>query len=151
MPPSHRPLASLIGTFNLLTNFGHDSPIEMAAAGTAAQDGEPDEEDDQEAMSDTAEASDVDVSQSQAEIGQEGRRVPQRAGSLYIEARLHPFDVEVLLKAAPSEEVAQAWREGIVAPRFRHRVKLVSHERYADDDTGMELLYDEGRRFWEQG
>lgn len=80
----------------------------------------------------------------------------QKETSRYIEARLHPTDVAAILAAAPSSEVAQAWRDGSEAPGIRHRFKVCEHEAskggarptWKDGET-MQALYDEGRRWWE--
>lgn len=111
----------------------------------ASTEGEADEESSEEA------SGGVDGSQSPSQRGQTERELCRSPGSLYIEARLHPLDVDIVLKAAPSEEVAQAWRKGTVAPPFRHRLKLRAHKEFADEEAGMRVLYDEGRKFWEEG
>lgn len=72
---------------------------------------------------------------------------------VYIEARLHPLDVDLLLELAPGKQVAEAWTLGTAVPGIPRRLKLCSHSFHIATDFAemTQELYDEGRKFWEEG
>lgn len=81
----------------------------------------------------------------------------QRA-AVDVELFLHPKDVKSIFKAAPNEEVAEAWRKGEAVTGMLHRLKLAAQTKYnasdqredAEDEAAREL-YSQGRGWWERG
>lgn len=79
--------------------------------------------------------------------------------SVYIEARLHPEDVDAIFThSIPTEEMRTAWRSGGPRPRTRKRLKIIAHDA-SDEDIYPRWaavrqawqLEEEGREWWEAG
>lgn len=68
-----------------------------------------------------------------------------------MEARLHPRVVDAILKTAPNEEVAEAWRQGKTVKGTRNPLKLVRHARFRDHRfDAQQELFDDGREWWDE-
>lgn len=86
--------------------------------------------------------------------GRSGRKKP-----IFIDARLHPDEVEAVLAKAPSAEVRAAWLKGEAVPgqRPQHRLRVAKTRVPVAEEDGSDWtppkvpqeLYDEGLEWWE--